>query len=186
MKKFAVIFFLLSAIHLSFSVHTTEHYLKTATITWTGSDATGSYMPTGTLKHKYGSFSHNHGSLIGGTVVIDMTSLETENADMQAHLRNEDFFDVEKYPDAKFEMISAQLENGKGKLKGKMTIKDVSLEVDADAEFLRKDNGYQVICALNLDRTKFGITYNSPSVFEKLKENIVADDFSVELDLYFE
>lgn len=186
MKKFAVLLLLLSIVHLSFDVHTTEHYLKTATITWTGSDATGSYKPVGTLKHKHGSFKHNHGSLVGGAVVIDMSTLETENADMQRHLKNEDFFDVEKFPEARFDMISATLENGKGTLKGLMTIKDVSLEVNADAEFLRKENGYQVICSLALDRTAFGITYNSATFFKKLKDNVVADEFTVELDLYFE
>ncbi|MEM7163169.1 MAG: YceI family protein [Bacteroidota bacterium] len=184
--KFLSIALVLLLFSFSTETHITEHQLKSATITWTGSDATGSYKPTGTLTHKFGNFRHNHGNLVGGLVVIDMTSLSTENSDMEAHLKNEDFFDVENYPEAKFEMQSAQLQNAKGKLKGIMTIKGKSLEVEADAEFIQKGQGYQVKSSLNLDRTKFGITYNSASYFKKLKDNIVADEFSVELDLYFE
>ncbi|MFT5617313.1 MAG: hypothetical protein ACI85I_000529 [Arenicella sp.] len=37
-----------------------------------------------------------------------------------------------------------------------------------------------------IDRTKFGITYNSPSYFEKMKDQAIADEFTISFNWVFE
>jgi len=39
---------------------------------------------------------------------------------------------------------------------------------------------------ITINRTDYGITFNSPSYFEKLKDQAIADDFKLELRLVFD
>ena len=36
-----------------------------------------------------------------------------------------------------------------------------------------------------MDRTTYGVNYNSPSIFKSLKENVIADDFTLKASLTF-
>jgi polyisoprenoid-binding protein YceI len=70
---------------------------------------------------------------------IDVASIDTDEAKRDAHLRNEDFFDVAKYPKIVFtgsRLFDVNAERTKGKLEGKLTIKDVSKQVVLDVEWL--------------------------------------------------
>lgn len=62
---------------------------------------------------------------------IDVTSITTGDAGRDGHLRSEDFFDVEKFPKAKF--VSTSIEATKTEdellLHGDLTIRDVTLPV---------------------------------------------------------
>jgi polyisoprenoid-binding protein YceI len=66
-------------------------------LTWTGHAAVGNYAQTGTLRLGKSSVSYNGQEVTGGRFVIDMTTLATDNPDLQNHLRDADFFDVQKY-----------------------------------------------------------------------------------------
>ena len=77
-----------------------------SSVIWTGSKPTGSHTGNVTLKDGYLSF--DHGNLVGGEFTIDMTSItcsdiesEKKNKYLVDHLKDEDFFDVNKFPEAK-------------------------------------------------------------------------------------
>ena len=62
---------------------------------------------------------------------VDLASVDTGNADRDAHLRSADFFDVEKNP--KMTFVSTSIEpNGKGEFKviGDLTIKGITKPVE--------------------------------------------------------
>ncbi len=66
-------------------------------------------------------------------VDIDVASLDTNNAERDKHLRDERFFDTEKYPRATF--VSTAWEdhgNGKATLKGKLTLRGITKEISID------------------------------------------------------
>jgi polyisoprenoid-binding protein YceI len=98
-------------------------------------------------------------------VTVQMDSVDTGNADRDAHLKSADFFDVEQYPTMTFKATSFDGENLTGDLTIKNVTKPVTLEVDfngvatdpwgntkagfeAEAEVLRKDWGLEWNVAL--------------------------------------
>lgn len=58
-------------------------------------------------------------------------SINTKNSDRDTHLKSDDFFNSEKYPDLKFKSKSFDGE----KLVGELTIRDVSKEITLDVDF---------------------------------------------------
>ena len=58
-------------------------------------------------------------------------SVNTKNKDRDAHLKSDDFFNAEKFPEMKF--ISKSFDGNK--LVGDLTIRDVSKEISLDVEF---------------------------------------------------
>ncbi len=68
-------------------------------------------------------------------VNIDTTSIDSNHAERDKHLRSEDFLYVSKYPTAKFVSTSFK-ENGNGKavLKGNLTLRGVTKPVTIDLE----------------------------------------------------
>ncbi len=70
---------------------------------------------------------------------IETASIDTDEAKRDEHLRGEDFFDVKKFPKMTFtgsKLTDVNAERTKGKLEGKLTIKDVSKQVVLDVEWL--------------------------------------------------
>lgn len=64
------------------------------------------------------------------SVTIDTTSVDSNHAERDKHLRNEDFLNVEKFPEAKFESTSF---DGKT-LKGNLTLLGETKPVEIDVE----------------------------------------------------
>jgi len=67
---------------------------------------------------------------------IQTTSIDTDNEDRDKHLRSDDFFSVEKFPEMVFK--SKKIVKGDGdsfKLIGDLTIRDVTKEVTFEVEF---------------------------------------------------
>jgi polyisoprenoid-binding protein YceI len=70
-------------------------------------------------------------------VTIDAASIDTGNADRDAHLRSADFLDVERFPVLTFH--SRQLTHGSGqrwRLDGVLTIRDIAREAVLDVAYL--------------------------------------------------
>ncbi|RFC55680.1 YceI family protein [Brumimicrobium aurantiacum] len=61
----------------------------------------------------------------------DIESVNTRNKDRDTHLKSEDFFNAEKFPKLSFKSTAFDGE----KLKGELTIKDVTKEVELDVDF---------------------------------------------------
>ncbi len=68
-------------------------------------------------------------------VTIDTNSIDTNHAERDKHLRSKDFFDVQKFPEAKFVSSDYKpLGNGKGKLTGDLTLHGVTHPVTIDVK----------------------------------------------------
>ncbi len=99
---------------------------------------------------------------------IKVASIDTEDEKRDDHLRNEDFFDVTKYPEIKFESTKmTKVDDNKYKLTGKLTMLDVTKEVTLDVKYGGTINdpwgntkaGFKV--KGTIDRTDWGLKYNS-------------------------
>ena len=79
-----------------------------------------------------GSFHYDEANPANNSINIniDVTSLDSNHAERDKHLRSADFFDVAKHPKAGFVSTSyADQGDGKGVLKGKLTLRGVTKEV---------------------------------------------------------
>ena len=71
-----------------------------------------------------------------GRIVLQAASVDTRNADRDAHLRSNDFFAMEQYPTITF--VSTDVEHVGGddyRVTGDLTIKDVTRPVTVGVEF---------------------------------------------------
>ena len=67
------------------------------------------------------------------TLRIDAASIDTGNADRDAHLRSADFFDVETFPEVLFASTGVtQVDDDVYRVTGDLTIKDVTRSVSVD------------------------------------------------------
>lgn len=74
-------------------------------------------------------------------VAIKTSSVDSNHAERDKHLRDEDFLHVSKYPEAKF--VSTGFTPGKdgnGVLKGKLTLRGVTKPVEIDVHFIGAGN----------------------------------------------
>ena len=70
------------------------------------------------------------------TATVDAASIDTNNSDRDAHLKNADFFDVENHGRITFEATSCnKLDDDNYQLKGLLGIKGINKEIVLDVEF---------------------------------------------------
>jgi polyisoprenoid-binding protein YceI len=98
---------------------------------------------------------------------IDASSIDTGDADRDSHLRNADFLDVERFPEIRFESRSLNAgAEGKWRLAGDLTIRDVTRIVEIAVEFcgVAEDPWGKVRCGFlgttEINREEFDITWN--------------------------
>lgn len=100
---------------------------------------------------------------------VETASVDTRNADRDAHIKNEDFFDVEKFPQMTFNSTSFDVDaNGNGTVTGDLTIKETTKPVTLDVEtfgieedpFGNTRLGFEARTTIN--RKEFGIDFEAP------------------------
>lgn len=159
---------------------------KKQQLEWTGKAAFKAYSLTGTLDVDKGTLELKNDKIITLEIIVDMKSLDHENSDLKKHLRNEDFFEVNTYKKATYVLaMPTTIKNGKATLKGKMTIKNKTKEETIDATIKKTTNGLTIAFDHEMDRTAYNVKYNSPSFFKSLKQNAIADEFSLKGSINF-
>src|ERR1700722_4285407 len=118
---------------------------------------------------------------------IDVAGVHSGEQGRDDHLRNGDFFDVEKYPTITFRSTKVEdAGGGEYKVTGDLTIKDVTRPVTLDLEYLGSidtpfgDHRAGFSATAEINRKDWGITYNMALeaggvvVGDKIKINIEA------------
>jgi polyisoprenoid-binding protein YceI len=119
---------------------------------------------------------------------IDMTSVDTNNPDRDAHLRTTDFFNVEQHPTMRFQTTKVSGSDADWQLEGHLTINGVTQPIALDVEFngtepFQEDLHAGFTAAGELKRSEFGIDFGIiPLSMDKLA---LADTVKFELDLQF-
>ncbi len=153
---------------------------------WKGFKPTGSH--NGTLSMSNGSMEVKGGKVVGGNFTIDMQSIKVldipaddkYNAKLVGHLKDKDFFEVDKHKTASFKITSFD----NGVVEGVLTIKGVSKPIKFNAS-VANDNGVLHFSSekITFDRTDYGIKYKSKKFFESLKDKFINDEIEVSFDV---
>jgi polyisoprenoid-binding protein YceI len=163
---------------------------------WTGKKIAGPHH--GSVQFKDGSFVVKKGGAMTGDVTVDLTTIADEdltdaeyNKKLVTHLKSEDFFNVAKYPTATFKIKSFTEVNNfvpgqpNAVAKGDLTIRGITKPSEIKLFFTPNDNGFEAKGKLIVDRTKFGLQYNSKKFFDvkSLGDKLIDDNFEVDLTL---
>lgn len=131
-------------------------------------------------------YDGNNISSLKADVTIDVTKINTQNSGRDNHLRQDDFFNVEKFPAMRF--VSKRVEPvgpGKFKLIGDLTIRDktneVVLDVEGPAPVMKSQRGILTgaTATTTISRKAFGVLWNR--MIETFP--VVSDEVQVTIDM---
>lgn len=159
-------------------------------IEWHAEKVTGKH--DGFVNVKSGSINVDKTMIKNGEFVIDMKSISNTDieddgykAKLENHLKSEDFFSVEKFPEAKFVITKVEKKGKMQNVTGNMTIKGITQKVTFPAEVTVSQDALTAIATIKIDRSKFNVQYNSKSFFdiEALGDKMIYDEFTINLHL---
>ncbi|MEW5755750.1 MAG: YceI family protein [Pseudomonadota bacterium] len=109
------------------------------------------------------------------SVVIKTKSVDTNDAERDKHIRNEDFLHVDKFPEATFTSTKATLDEKGGKLEGKLTLhgvtKPITINVNAIGAGDDPWGGYRrgYLGETTIKRSDFDMRYNLGPLADEVK-----------------
>lgn len=162
-------------------------------IYWRGTKPTGEH--SGIIKLKGGNYFVEDNELVGGEFIIDMNSIlcidiedEEKNAKLVDHLKSDDFFVVDSFPEGKFVITAVnQIKDDafSHEIKGDLTLKGISNAIVFKANIRAQDGVVSATSEeFSINRTKWGVNYKSKSVFKELKDKFIDDEFFIKIDAH--
>lgn len=156
-----------------------------SSITWEGKKFAGSH--NGTVDLASGTLGFNGKKLAEGGFTANMTTLKDadRNANLEKHLKSEDFFGVDKFGAANFVITKVEGNGATVKITGDLTIKGVKNVVSFPANVIFNADKTVTATAdkIVIDRTKYGIQFKSKSVFSNIGDNFIYDEFTLNVKL---
>ncbi len=168
-------------------------------VTWMGKKPTGEHK--GYVKLSEGELIFDETEVKGGSFVIDMSTItdtdlqdEDSRKKLVSHLKSSDFFDIQKFPTAKFVITSVNKQKGTGtalktthRVDGDLTIKGVTKKVSFDASINLLSGKFTATTPpFTINRTEWGVNYQSKSIFSGLVDQFIYDDITLTIDLISE
>ena len=167
---------------------------KASSVTWEGKKVTGSH--NGDIQINNGMLTVENGLISSATVIIDMSSINTLDLEgggkesLDGHLKSDDFFGVEQFPTAQFELTQLNpIRGGENEAnfiaQGKVTIKGRSEEVSFPVIVSMAAEGASISGNMTLDRSKFDVQFRSQSFFDAstLGDKLIYDEFTIGFEL---
>ena len=154
--------------------------LETSKVDWKAFHKGGFAPRWGTLSLTSGEVSVEGEELTAGDFVIDMKSLKVDpasvtekdkkSADLEAHLKNADFFDVEKNPTAAFKITNVAaldtaateaIEGANKTVSGNLTLKGKSLNVSFPAKVTVANGTASIQAKFTVNRADWDIKFGT-------------------------
>lgn len=160
-----------------------------STVKWVGKKITGQHHGVVGIKDGYLTFTGD--LLTSGVVNVDMNTIEVHdipasdemNGKLTGHLKSPDFFDVQKYPDAKLQIISSEKTKNGLKVKANLTFIGKTNPIEFDAVVKRSAKSTNLKSDVKIDRTIWGLKYGSDSFFKGLGDKAIHNEFVLSVDL---
>jgi polyisoprenoid-binding protein YceI len=151
----------------------------------------------GTINLSGGEIMVDDHKIVSGYFDIDMKSIKDLDMpaddgakDLENHLMSDDFFSVNDFPSARFEIT------GTTKIKdpapggpnydvtGDLTIKGVKNSLTFPALINLNDDGIEAKAKFKFDRTKWNVRYNSGKFFFDIGDGAISDAIGLEIHLF--
>ena len=106
---------------------------------------------------------------------VSAATIHTGNEERDAHLKNEDFFEVEKYPIIRFQSQNIKKSGTGYEVSGTLTIKDVSQQVAIPFSVKKSGSETTLTGNLKVNRKEYGLgsSYGSFMIGSEIKVQIV-------------
>jgi polyisoprenoid-binding protein YceI len=121
------------------------------------------------------------------SAVVDLSSVDTNNPDRDAHLRSTDFFDLEAHPKMTFESASVVPSGDGWVMAGELTINGTTNPIEFDVEFHGAETypmdekvhaGFSA--SGSLSRKAYGVDFEIPLGADKVA---IGDKVAIELEI---
>ena len=161
---------------------------KNSIVSWTGSKLFQYSNHYGTVAFKSGAIMKEDNKIVGGEFAVDMhtiTNTDGKYNDMLVgHLKNRDFFDVGKYPEAKLKFIDVIHKDMETiEVLADLTIKGITNKIRFKGKRKVFDGKEVLTTKFIIDRTLWGVNYESKGFLGSLKDDIISDAIEFEVTL---
>lgn len=175
---------------------------ETSQIKWTGYHKGGLNPRIGSVRSE-GTLVAENGVITGGSLVMDMNSLQTEKSsvdpatsggktsvDLDTHLKSADFFDTQKYPTAKFEITKVTPFDAKADqsaiaganfvISGNLTLKDKAVNVAFPAKVTVSGTDITLQSKFTINRQDWGLSYGAEG---DPKDWMISQEIDIDLNV---
>ena len=152
-------------------------------VMWKG-NMVGMYEHTGDVKLESGDVTVADGKITGGKFVIDLKSITPTDSNYKedktpeklvGHLSSEDFFNVEKYPTATFDITGSEGST----VMGNLTVRGKTNPEKVENVVITEENGQvRMNGDIKFDRTKYDVSFKHP-----MQDMVISDDIEMNVTL---
>ena len=196
MKRTLILTFLLamSTFFAQAQITTGSHTLSLpeSMITWNVDYSIGKKGHAGTLKLVAGTMIVKDGIIQSGNFTIDMNSVRATDMtgegakDLEDHLKSDDFLSTKNYPKGYFTVLnSVSKSTGSLTVSGYLILKGISNTISFPITVTETKTAITLKSEFTVDRTQWGINYQSGSIFGTLKDDIISDTMNITLNFTF-
>ncbi|MCB0712023.1 MAG: YceI family protein [Ignavibacteriae bacterium] len=149
-----------------------------STLSWKAAKVTKAH--DGGFKTFSGTVSVDKGEVNNVSITIDAASIFSDTEKLDGHLKSADFFEVEKYPTAKFEASDFKKADTAGfthMVTGNLTIKETTHGVTFPATISVTADAITAKADFIIDRQNWGITYPG------MPDDLINDDVRIIFDV---
>jgi len=175
---------------------------STSLVTWKGSKVFEVGEHAGTINISEGSLSVENGNITAGNFTIDMNTLactddmpEDKIGYLIGHLRGEEFFLVDSFPTAKFEVSGCEAKaEGENThvLSGNLTMKDVTKNISFPIKVATSETGITASGTVTINRLDWNVMYDKDEIDmmstvdgweAKVKNGVVGQDVEIKIEI---
>lgn len=164
-----------------------------STINWKGKMWMSTDSHEGIIHFSSGNITMDKtGKILSANFEINMNTIKTLDAKpdkdgLAEHLKSEDFFAVKRFPKAYF--VTTKIEKStvpnNYNVQGNLTIKGVIKQVSFAMKMIPMPTNTKATAELTLYRSWWGINYKAPDFFSTLKNDLIAEEVPIKLNLIF-
>jgi polyisoprenoid-binding protein YceI len=147
-------------------------------VNFVGSKVTGSHQ--GGFKAFTGHFTIKDGAPVGNDhkAVIDMASTFADDEKLTSHLKSPDFFDIEKFPQATFDVTGFKKDSETAySVSGNFTLHGQTKNISFPATVSQSGDAVRIDAKFDINRKDFGIVYAGKA------DDLIRDEVVIELKL---
>ena len=165
-----------------------------STVTWSGSKVVGGGH-TGGIPVTDGTIVVADNKIVAGRFTMNVSGLTNTDlppddggSKLVGHLKSADFFDVEQFPMAQFEVTNVQpvtdVEGVTHNVTGNLTLKGVAKSITIPANVSMDGDMIKATTPqFTINRMDWGIEYGNGSIVGLAQDRVISDDVGLELNI---